>query len=163
AQLQAARAGEHEHALDLAVAIAVDAQGAAAQRLAAAAGDEEAEVGAAQRFDVDEVVALDGVERGAVAVQLADELDDLGLARRLGVVGAVAAVGAGRRHQLHAPHDLPLEARAQQDDLAATDGADDSFPVAARLLGGQRLHEADRGAALDDVDEQGAQIIEGGG
>src|SRR5258708_17726621 len=72
-QLLAARPGMHEHAFNFAVACRIDAQRAAADGLAFAPRDEEADVGRAQRIDAEDVVAFRRVERLEIGVERGQE------------------------------------------------------------------------------------------
>src|SRR5712691_6817645 len=73
--------GMHEHAFHLAVAGRIDAQRAAADGLAFAPRDEEADVGRAQRLDVEDVVAFRGVKRLEISVERSEEPHHVLLAR----------------------------------------------------------------------------------
>src|SRR6267378_1232569 len=73
--------GMHEHAFHFAVAGRIDAQRAAADGLALATRDEEADVGRAQRVDVEDVVAFRGVERLQIGVERGQEPHHVVLAR----------------------------------------------------------------------------------
>ena len=89
----------HEHPLHLAVAVRVDPEGAAADRLASAASHEEADVRRRQLVERQEVIALRRVESRQVVVQLSDQLRDVGLARRF--PGQLDVTG--RRHGVLPP------------------------------------------------------------
>src|SRR2546429_3414439 len=71
----------HEHAFHFAVAGRVDAQRAAADGFAPAPRDEEADVGRAQRVDVEDVVAFRRVERLEIGVERGEEPHHVVLAR----------------------------------------------------------------------------------
>src|SRR5882672_10037668 len=73
--------GMHEHAFHFAVAGRIDAQRAAADGLALAPRDEEADVGRAQRIDVEDVVAFRGIERLEIGVERGEEPHHVVLAR----------------------------------------------------------------------------------
>src|SRR6266853_5349512 len=73
--------GMHEHAFHFAVAGRIDAQRAAADGLALAPRDEEADVGRTQRVDVEDVVAFRGVERLEIGVERGQEPHHVVLAR----------------------------------------------------------------------------------
>src|SRR6266851_1423256 len=73
--------GMHEHAFHFAVAGRIDAQRAAADGLALATRDEEADVGRTQRVDVEDVVAFRGVERLEIGVERGQEPHHVVLAR----------------------------------------------------------------------------------
>src|SRR5438445_360107 len=80
-QFLPARLGMHEHAFHFAVAGRIDAQRAAADGLALAPRDEEADVGRAQRVDVEDVVAFRGVERLEIGVERGQEPHHVVLSR----------------------------------------------------------------------------------
>src|SRR5882672_7156106 len=71
----------HEHAFHFAVACRIDAQRAAADGLAFAPRDEEADVGRAQRIDVEDVVAFRRVERLEIGVERGQEPHHVVLSR----------------------------------------------------------------------------------
>src|SRR5712691_11517776 len=71
----------HEHAFHFPVAGRIDAQRAAADGLALATRDEEADAGRAQRVDVEDVVAFRGVERLEIGVERGQEPHHVVLAR----------------------------------------------------------------------------------
>src|SRR3977135_150786 len=73
--------GMHEHAFHFAVAGRIDAQRAAADGLAFAPRDEEADVGRAQRVDVEDVVAFRGIERLEKGIERGEEPHHVVLAR----------------------------------------------------------------------------------
>src|SRR5256712_1094946 len=73
--------GMHEHAFHFAVAARIDAQRAAADGLALAPRDEEADVGRTQRVDAEDVVAFRGVERLEIGVERGQEPHHVVLAR----------------------------------------------------------------------------------
>src|SRR5258708_14876600 len=72
-QFLPARPGMHEHAFHFAVACRIDAQRAAADGLAFAPRDEEADVGRAQSIDAEDVVAFRRVERLEIGVERGQE------------------------------------------------------------------------------------------
>src|SRR5258708_22188126 len=72
-QFLAARPGMHEHAFHFAVPCRIDAQRAAADGLAFAPRDEEADVGRAQSIDAEDVVAFRRVERLEIGVERGQE------------------------------------------------------------------------------------------
>src|SRR6266853_51067 len=80
-QFLPARPGMHEHAFHFAVAARIDAQRAAADGLALAPRDEEADVGRTQRVDAEDVVAFRGVERLEIGVERGQEPHHVVLAR----------------------------------------------------------------------------------
>src|SRR6266581_5086782 len=88
-QFPPARLGAHEHALYFTVAGCIDAQRAAADGLAAAPRDEEADVWRAQRFDVEDVVAFRGIERLEIGVERGEEPNHVVLARALDSDGSL--------------------------------------------------------------------------
>src|SRR5437773_5566450 len=73
--------GMHEHAFHFAVSGRIDAQRAATDGFALAPRDEEADVGRAQRIDVEAVVAFRAIERLEIGVERGEELHHLLLAR----------------------------------------------------------------------------------
>src|SRR5882672_7325291 len=73
--------GMNEHAFHFAVAGRIDAQRAAADGIAFAPRDEEADVGRAQRVDIEDVVALRGIERFEIGVERGEEPHHVLLAR----------------------------------------------------------------------------------
>src|SRR5713101_2665751 len=73
----------HEHAFHFAVPGRIDAQRAAADGLARAPRDEEADVGRAQRIDVEDVVAFRRVERLEIGVERGQEPHHVVLPRAL--------------------------------------------------------------------------------
>src|SRR6266849_3952314 len=73
--------GMHEHAFHFAVAGRIDAQCATADGLAFAPRDEEADVGRAQRVDIEDVVAFRGIERFEKGVERGEEPHHVLLAR----------------------------------------------------------------------------------
>src|SRR5260370_32287358 len=80
-QFPPAGLGMHEHSLHFAVAARIDAQRAAANGLAAAPRDEEADVRRAQRVDVEDVVAFRGIERFKIGIECGKEPYHVVLAR----------------------------------------------------------------------------------
>src|SRR5438034_10427570 len=71
----------HEHAFHFAVSGRIDAQRAATDGFALAPRDEEADVGRAQRIDVEDVVAFRGIERLEIGVERGEEPHHVLLAR----------------------------------------------------------------------------------
>src|ERR1700693_2476981 len=71
----------HEHAFHFAVAGRIDAQRAAADGLAFAPRDEEADVGRAQRVDIEDGGAFRGIERLEKGVERGEEPHHVLLAR----------------------------------------------------------------------------------
>src|SRR5260370_32473002 len=80
-QFPPAGLGMHEHSLHFAVAARIDAQRAAAEGLAAAPRDEEADVRRAQRIDVEDVVAFRGIERLEIGIERRQQPHHVVLAR----------------------------------------------------------------------------------
>ncbi len=77
----AARGGVDEHALHLRVTVRTQDEGAAAERAAVLARDEEVHVRRGQRIEVDQMIALRRIERLHQRVGLADQRDNVVLAR----------------------------------------------------------------------------------
>src|SRR5216117_1336994 len=71
----------HEHAFHFSVSGRIDAQRAATDGFALAPRDEEADVGRAQRIDVEDVVAFRGIERLEIGVERGEEPHHVILAR----------------------------------------------------------------------------------
>ncbi len=68
-----------------------------------------------------------------------------------------------RRHReddLDRADELPLGERGEDEAAAALDLGGDGLEGRARLLVRERRHVADRGAALDAVDENGREAVE---
>src|SRR5258706_12613778 len=80
-QFLPARLGMHEHAFHFAVARRIDAQRPAAERLAFAPSDEEADVRRTQRVDIEDVVAFRGIERLEKGIERGEEPHHVLLAR----------------------------------------------------------------------------------
>src|SRR5258706_12570918 len=80
-QLLPARPGMHEHAFHFAVAGRIDAQRPAADGLALAPRDEEADVRRTQRVDIEDVVAFRGIERLEKGIERGEEPQHVLLAR----------------------------------------------------------------------------------
>src|SRR5882762_2810010 len=75
--------GMHEHAFHFAVAGRIDAQRAAAEGLAFAPSDEEADVRRTQRVDIEDVVAFWGIERLEKGIERGEEPHNVLVARAL--------------------------------------------------------------------------------
>ena len=86
-------------------------------------------------------------------------LSGLAVDEHLGDVGPVRLVLRLLEDDLHGAHDLSARPilRHEQDALARSDALGDALPERIGPLSGQRQHEADRGAALDAVDQHGGQ------
>src|SRR5882724_10860659 len=80
-QLLPAGLGMHEHAFHFAVTGRIDAQRPAADGLAFAPRDEEADVRRAQRVDIEDVVAFRGIERLEKGIERGEEPHHVLLAR----------------------------------------------------------------------------------
>src|SRR5260370_1290952 len=80
-QFLPARLGMHEHAFHFAVARRIHAQRPAAERLAFAPSDEEADVRRTQRVDIEDVVAFRGIERLEKGIERSEEPHHALLAR----------------------------------------------------------------------------------
>ena len=80
-------------------------------------------------------------------------------------LGDLRPVRLVRRHG-EVEEDGPIEAaigeRREDHDLATFGPLDHPAPEGTRPLGLQRVHEADRGTALDGIDKEVCQVIEKG-
>src|SRR5258706_9344035 len=87
--------GVHEHAFHFAVAGRIDAQRAAADGLAFAPSDEEADVRRAQRVDIEDVVAFRGIERFEKGIERGEEPHHVLLARAFEPDGSPRSASPG--------------------------------------------------------------------
>src|SRR5258706_6307993 len=125
-QFLPARLGMHEHAFHFAVARRVDAQRPAAERLAFAPRDEEADVRRTQRVDIEDVVAFRGIERLEKGIERGEEPHHVLLARAFESDGSPQSAWPGYYGGSFRPDAGRLSLRSPQGFLF--------FPVSRKLF-----------------------------
>src|SRR5213594_382956 len=147
----------HEHAFHFAVAARIDAQRAAADGLALAPRDEEADVGRTQRVDAEDVVAFRGVERLEIGVERGQEPHHVVLARAFKPDGGPQSASPGYHGRSFRPEAGFFNMRSRRVCFLSSivvSGAICS-PPAASAGDGSWIETSDRNSAIV-IEMQGA-------
>src|SRR5712692_217167 len=149
--------GMHEHAFHFAVAGRIDAQRAAAEGLALATRDEEADVGSTQRIDVEDVVAFRRVERLEIGVERGQEPHHVVLARAFEPDGGPQSASPGYHGRSFRPEAGFFDMRSRKVCFlfcTVVSGAL-CFSLAARAADRSWIEASDRNSAIV-IEMQGA-------
>src|SRR5712691_12560566 len=140
----------HEHAFHFPVAGRIDAQRAAADGLALATRDEEADAGRAQRVDVEDVVAFRGVERLEIGVERGQEPHHVLLARAFKPDGGPQSATPGYHGRSFRPEAGFVDMRSRKVCFlfcTVVSGAL-CFPLAAPAADRSWIESSDRSSAI---------------